>query len=790
MESRLVPLPRYRLAIVLSHPVQYYSPWFRELERTLDLRVFYLWNPDTTGNHDRTFGKKVKWDIPLLEGYPHEFIENVNRDPGTHHFSGLDNPSLPSRLLKWNPDAILIFGYAWKSHLRVLLSPSLRKIPILFRGDSHELDESKNFRTHLTAAARRLLFTRISGFLSVGSAHDTYLRRAGISQKRIFRCPHAVDNSRFQSARLEVEDQAAIWKNELGIPPERSVALFAGKFEQKKRPLDLLNAFLSLDPDSCPNRPALLFVGNGELESTLKEAAGNHLGRNIFFAPFQNQTLMPRTYAAGDFLILPSFGRGETWGLAVNEAMNLGRPAIVSTHVGCGPDLIQEGFTGWRFEAGDITALATALSDAFSSPERTRQMGKTAATRIGGFSYNKTTEGLLECLSKVTTRLGPDTHTNRAKNPGAGFPLVLVPELFRKSGGVQRYSLRFIESLDRILGVRVTVISINDRYEDFPQAFLEGRKVMTCGESKGWRRKAALINSLRLSKQHSSVFSTHPNPSPLLACMKRFTGKPFLSVAHGIDAWRPSRHLKFGLRHSDLLLPVSHFTAKKLDNALLNHLPPVKVLPNMVESETFHPGDLSIPWRRRLGLAKSDILILTVCRLDSTERGKGYDLVLEAMPELVRKNPAIHWVVGGCGNDLKRLQDKAANFDIHDHCHFLGFVEDEELPDLYRSADLFILPSRKEGFGIVFLEAAASGIPVIAGNEDGAVDALAGGKLGSLISPDSSESVLTAIEKELKKPTLNRTARHEECISLFGRDAFDKRLADILTDHPHFLAPS
>lgn len=397
-----------RLAVVLSHPIQYYAPWFRQIVESgdLNLRVFYLWNPDTTGNLDRTFGKKVKWDIPLLEGYPAEFVENVSSDPGTHHFNGLNNPGLTARIKSWSPDAILLFGYAWKSHLRVLLSPSLKDIPILFRGDSHELNGSSGMRAFLSTFARRLLFRRVSSFLSVGSAHDGYLKAAGVPDRKITRCAHAIDNDRFREARPAAESASGTWKQELGIDPARPVALFAGKFENKKRPQDLLDAFLSLDPDTFPRRPALLFVGNGVLESELRHLAGERLGKDVFFAPFQNQTLMPRTYASGDFLVLPSQGRGETWGLAVNECMNLGRPAIVSTHVGCGPDLIEEGTTGWRFPAGDQEALAAALTGAFQDPEKTRQMGAAAASKVARFSYANATRSLVNSLKKIASKNG------------------------------------------------------------------------------------------------------------------------------------------------------------------------------------------------------------------------------------------------------------------------------------------------------------------------------------------------------------------------------------------------
>jgi hypothetical protein len=108
----------HRLAIVLSHPVQYYSPWFRWLRRntSLEFRVFYLWEFGVTPQRDPQFGTSFQWDVDLLAGYDSEFVPNTSRDPGTHHFNGLDNPALTARLAAWRPDAVLLFGYNWRSH--------------------------------------------------------------------------------------------------------------------------------------------------------------------------------------------------------------------------------------------------------------------------------------------------------------------------------------------------------------------------------------------------------------------------------------------------------------------------------------------------------------------------------------------------------------------------------------------------------------------------------------------------------------------------------------------------
>lgn len=428
-----------RLAVVLSHPTQYYSPWFRHLANRsgLTLKVFYLWDFGVRETRDRTFETSFVWDVPLLEGYDHAFLPNVAADPGTHHLRGLDNPGAASAVAEWRPDAVLMFGYAYLTHLRLMVAPSLARIPFLFRGDSHELCPATGWRSQVSRRLRGILFRRFAAFLAVGSANAAYFRASGVPQERIRIVPHCVDNDRFQSAAPRVLDEAAKWRVELGIPPEATVILFAGKFESKKRPLELLRAFQEVvregtnhtaenhvqvdgweqdgpptpasdpgSPKAASRRPSpcLFFVGSGPLESELRTAAATETGRSVFFAPFQNQSAMPKVYAAGDILVLPSQGRGETWGLAINEAMNLERPAIVSSHVGCGPDLIIDGETGWSFPAGDTEGLREALSKALAEPALLKSMGRNARNHIAGFSYDRATEALMEALKESEAR--------------------------------------------------------------------------------------------------------------------------------------------------------------------------------------------------------------------------------------------------------------------------------------------------------------------------------------------------------------------------------------------------
>lgn len=386
-----------KLAIITSHPIQYYAPWFRYLakEPDFDIKVFYLWNFGVTQQLDLGFQQPIQWDIPLLEGYNHEFVPNESSQPGTHHFWGLRNPTLFQQVKAHNPDAVFLLNYNYASLYRFIFQWKFSQAPLLFRGDSHRLVPRPGIREWARRQVITLIYRYFSALLYVGQANYSYFRYHRVSAQKLFFAPHAVENDRFSTQLAAAKLSARVWKEELGISSDHAVILFAGKFEVKKRPMDLVQAFLQADLPQV----SLLLVGAGPLESELRSQAAGH--SNIYFAPFQNQTQMPRTYAMANLFVLPSSGPEETWGLAVNEAMCMGCPIIASTHVGCTQDLVHPGQNGLVFSAGDISELAASLQKAFSDRKRLREWGEESRRIIANYSYEQTTQGLRSALTSL-----------------------------------------------------------------------------------------------------------------------------------------------------------------------------------------------------------------------------------------------------------------------------------------------------------------------------------------------------------------------------------------------------
>jgi glycosyltransferase involved in cell wall biosynthesis len=367
-----------KLAIVTTHPIQYNAPLFALLasRNKISIRVFYTWGKQVLEQKfDPGFGKKISWDIPLIEGYDYCFVENTSANPGSHHRKGIQNPGLIPEIEKWQPNAVLVYGWNFSSHIKALRYFH-KKIPVLFRGDSTMLDLQNPVKAMLKKIYLTNLFKHIDIALYAGSENKKYYQNFGLPDNHLAFMPHAVDNQFFYSNKKPAID----FREKLDIPNEDTVFLFAGKFIEKKNPVALVMLFAALKLSNTH----LVMAGNGPLEDQLKLAAvGNN---HIHFVPFQNQSAMPSLYAMCDCFILPSKGPGETWGLAVNEAMAAGKAILVSNKCGCAADLLENGKNGFIFNAENCEDLEKNLKRITGSKKLMAEMGVHSLEKIKNWS--------------------------------------------------------------------------------------------------------------------------------------------------------------------------------------------------------------------------------------------------------------------------------------------------------------------------------------------------------------------------------------------------------------------
>jgi glycosyltransferase involved in cell wall biosynthesis len=350
-----------RLAVLASHPVQYYGPLFRSLSQRVDLAVLFAHRATPQDQARAGFGTAFEWDVDVTSGYEHLFLENVARRPGADQFGGCDTPSVGARLREGRFDALLVMGWHLKSYVQGLIAAKRLGLPVLVRGDSHLDTPRSSLKRIAKALAYPHLLRLFDAALYVGQRSRAYYTYYGYPERRLFFSPHCVDTEWF-AARATAEVRAEL-RSAFGVSPEARMVLFAGKLMALKQPADLVRAVAICREGG--SRLEIMVAGDGELREGLQSLASK-LNVPFHLLGFCNQSRMPATYAASDALVLAS--EHETWGLVANEALACNRPIIVSDACGCAPDLAADGQVGRVFPTGNVRALATAIEETFENP--------------------------------------------------------------------------------------------------------------------------------------------------------------------------------------------------------------------------------------------------------------------------------------------------------------------------------------------------------------------------------------------------------------------------------------
>ena len=381
-----------KLAIISSHPIQYNAPLFALISEKgeFELRVFYTWGEDAVKpKFDPDFGKVIEWDIPLLNGYSFQFVKNVAKQQGSHHFFGIDNPELIQEIERWGADVVWIWGWSFKSHLKALRYFH-GKIPVWFRGDSVSLSVSMGLKSFFRRVFLKLVYGHVDFAFHVGEHNKNYYLENGLDADQLVLANHAIDNDRFVNSSISKEEIKQ-FRAGFGLAEKDFVILFAGKLEPRKNPFYLKEIWNYI---SSPNIK-LLIVGSGPLENELKSLCKGD--KRICFLDFQNQTQMPKLYQSCNALILPSVS--ETWGLAMNEAMASGIPVLASENCGGAIDLIQDD-CGFIFSLNDPQMVAKTIEKWHNNEELYENLKFNARQRIKELSYDKIVDAVNQQMRK------------------------------------------------------------------------------------------------------------------------------------------------------------------------------------------------------------------------------------------------------------------------------------------------------------------------------------------------------------------------------------------------------
>ncbi|MFN2601737.1 MAG: glycosyltransferase family 4 protein [Gemmatimonadaceae bacterium] len=380
----------------MTHPVQYYSPWFRFINREcpeIQLKVIYGTVP-TPEQQGVGFGVSFEWDTSPLDGYDFVQLRPSRSDDYLHfdRFFGLDVRGMGRAIRDSRADAVVVPGWYSSTLARALVACRIHRIPTVYRGDTPFTAKS-GIRSIAWSLKTKAMLDFFNAYLTVGTRNREYLEHFGVPGSKIHFSPSCVDNEVFSSVAEHTRAGRASARARLGIPDENFAILFVGKLDDNKRPWDVIAAAAALG-----EKTTAVIVGSGpEMDRTRNEAA--RLDVHALFPGFINQSALGEVYAAADVCVLSS--TSETWGLVVNEALASGTPCIASDGVGCAPDLIARGVTGEIYPVADVSALSGALAQIRGEISRGHNFAEDCRRVASRYSFSTATEGLVAAVRSL-----------------------------------------------------------------------------------------------------------------------------------------------------------------------------------------------------------------------------------------------------------------------------------------------------------------------------------------------------------------------------------------------------
>ncbi|MEJ6482153.1 glycosyltransferase family 4 protein [Nostoc punctiforme UO1] len=383
-------------------------------------------------------------------------------------------------------------------------------------------------------------------------------------------------------------------------------------------------------------------------------------------------------------------------------------------------------------------------------------------------------------ITKVTQNLKVGDKVNQKTNH-----VFVFLEIFAHEGGIQSYIkdiFRAYLGLSQAYKAEVFLLRDSpDRLNLFEDENLKFHYFKNQSPHLGRLQMTAALLKCLLQNRPQQVFCGHINLAVLIQTLCQPLGIPYTVLTYGKEVWEPLKNQeRRALTSADKIWTISRYSRDRA--CLANGLNPkmVEMMPCAIDGDKFTPGSKQPEFVQKYGLTDSKVL-MTVARLWSGDIYKGVDVTIRALPQIAQVFPQVKYLVIGRGDDQPRLAQLAKDLGVSDRVVFAGFVATEELMEHYRLADAYIMPSQ-EGFGIVYLEAMACGVPVLSGDDDGSADPLQDGKLGWRVPHRNPDAVAAACIEMLQGDDQRCDGQwlREQAIALFGIDAFQQHLQKML----------
>lgn len=391
-----------RVLLVATHPVQYATPIFRLLaaDPRVEILVAYCSMQGAEEQFDPDFGVPVKWDIPLLEGYPWIHLPHRLGKPRLGSFFGMFNPGIWPLIRRGKFDAVVLFaGYIYATFWLALVAAKLSGAAVLFGTDA--TSSQPRDRSKWKLPVKKFLLPAIFRLADIATAPSEGTRQfflsMGIPDSRIVLTPFVADNPWWRKRAAEV-DHAAV-RRKWNIPEDALVVLFCAKLQPWKRPDEALHGFAMANVEGT----YLVFAGDGPMGASLETTAESlGVAERTRFLGFVNQSGLPSVYCSADLFVLPS--EYDPCPVVVCEAMLCGCPVVLSDQIRGRFDLVKDGETGFIYPCGNVEALAKALTSALTDRDRLRELSRAALTRMENWSPKECVDGVVEAARKAHDR--------------------------------------------------------------------------------------------------------------------------------------------------------------------------------------------------------------------------------------------------------------------------------------------------------------------------------------------------------------------------------------------------
>lgn len=385
-----------RIAYLVTHPIQYQAPLLRRIaaEPGIELHVFFRSDLSVDGYFDTEFGGRVEWDVPLLDGYDSTFLPAFG---GTDQLTRCRpfSHGLFRHLRRGGFDILWVHGYSLWFNQLALLQARLLGIRTMLRDEATMISRRRSKpKRALKKIFHWALDLLVDRYLAIGTLNRDYYLSQGVKPEKLCEIGYAVDNDYFRGLSARASAGREDLRRSLGLEAGRPIILYASKLTARKRADEVLTAHAEIRRDKrLEPAPYLVIIGSGELEPELRRSVRDAAIPDVHLLGFKNQSELPAYFDLCDVFVLPS--EHEPWGLIVNEVMNAARPVIVSSDVGCGPDLVRDGENGFIIPVGDVAGMADALVKTLGEDGLARRMGEAGLERITEWGFERNIAGLL-----------------------------------------------------------------------------------------------------------------------------------------------------------------------------------------------------------------------------------------------------------------------------------------------------------------------------------------------------------------------------------------------------------